>query len=148
MNIDTTKDINLINLNSANCVGNVTDAVTVESKDHPHYREVMDGVTIYVVDYDTDETVASLKGGDIVDFGLEGAELAWFKWDCGLKVLAIEAYFRHCSECGAVMYEGFMVDGGLEYYCSKECLHKHYTDEEWDEMYGDGDTDNCWTQWY
>lgn len=55
--------------------------------------------------------------------------------------------YRICSECGKHMYEGYCVDNGVEYYCSDECLHKHYTEEEWNEMYSD-DGDSYWTTWY
>lgn len=55
---------------------------------------------------------------------------------------------RICSECGKAFQEGFMVEGGLEYYCSDECLHKHYTEEEWLEMYDNGNSQSCWTTFY
>lgn len=54
--------------------------------------------------------------------------------------------FRICSECGSVMRSGFTDDWGDEYLCSKECLAKRYTWEEYleayerDEMY--------YTEWY
>ena len=54
---------------------------------------------------------------------------------------------RKCSECGKAMSEGYCIDYGLEYYCSDECLHKHYTDEEYKEMYDDGNGDSYWTEW-
>ena len=53
---------------------------------------------------------------------------------------------RVCGECGKIMQEGYVIEGGLQYYCSDECLHKHYTKEEWEEMYTD-DGDNYWTSW-
>ena len=46
-----------------------------------------------------------------------------------------------------------MIDGGSylteneEYYCSDECLHEHYTEQEWSEMYEDGGGENYWTEW-
>ena len=55
-------------------------------------------------------------------------------------------HVRICDECGEVMTEGYVIGGTLEYYCSDECLHKHYTEEEWKEMYTD-DGDNYWTSW-
>lgn len=67
---------------------------------------------------------------DLVD------EFDEYKWD-----------MRYCDDCGRPMKEGYCVDGGSEYYCSDECLHKHYTPEEWDEMYEDGG-DNYYTEWY
>lgn len=53
-----------------------------------------------------------------------------------------------CSECGKVHDEGFCVNGGDEYYCSEECLHKHYSKEEWEEMYEEDEYNNYWTQWW
>jgi len=40
-------------------------------------------------------------------------------------------YARKCSECGCGMNEGFVVAQGDFYYCSKECLDKRFTPEEW-----------------
>ena len=54
---------------------------------------------------------------------------------------------RVCTHCGSEMTEGFCIGDGLEYYCSTECLHQHYTEEEYDEMYADGDGDSYWTTW-
>ena len=45
-----------------------------------------------------------------------------------------EPWMRTCSECGKAMAQGYVVGGGDEYYCSDECLHKHYSEEEWEEM--------------
>ena len=53
---------------------------------------------------------------------------------------------RRCSECGRVMYEGYCVDDGMEYYCSDECLEKHFTAEEWEQAYDEGW--GYWTEWY
>lgn len=56
-------------------------------------------------------------------------------------------YIRMCDECGHLMNEGFVVESGIEYYCSEECLHKHITEEEWEELYDDGNGDSYWTEW-
>ena len=53
---------------------------------------------------------------------------------------------RICSECKVKMNQGYCIDAGLEYYCSDKCLHKHYTEEEWLDMYEDGG-DSYWTEW-
>ncbi len=45
------------------------------------------------------------------------------------------------------MDEGYYIDNGLEYYCSDECLHKHYTEEEYEEMYDDSNGYSYWTEW-
>ena len=73
-------------------------------------------------------------------YSLEEGELDRF-------MLEEDEDIRTCDECGDHMTEGFVVDGGCEYYCSQECLHKHYTPEEWADMYGDGNTDSYWTEW-
>ena len=52
---------------------------------------------------------------------------------------------RVCTECGKEMIEGYCIDNGLEYYCNAECLGKHYTDEEWADLYATGDS--YWTSW-
>ena len=38
---------------------------------------------------------------------------------------------RRCSECGKLMREGYCADMGVAYYCSKDCLHSDFMDEEW-----------------
>lgn len=54
---------------------------------------------------------------------------------------------RTCSECGKDMTEGYCIENGLEYYCSDECLHKHYTDDEYNELYDNGYGDSYYTEW-
>lgn len=65
------------------------------------------------------------------------------------KILDAEntKFARKCDECGCGMNDGFVVDGGCEYYCSEECLHEHYTEAEWEDMYNEGDGDSYWTDW-
>lgn len=58
-----------------------------------------------------------------------------------------ENYFRVCTECGKEMNKGYCIADGLEYYCSDECLHKHYTQQEFNEMYDNGNGDSYWTEW-
>lgn len=53
---------------------------------------------------------------------------------------------RTCSVCGQPMLDGFCIMDGSEYYCSDECLHKVYTEQEYQELY---DNDQAyWTTWY
>lgn len=66
---------------------------------------------------------------------------------CSKIDLLEDNYKRVCSHCGKEMFEGYVIDNGLEYYCSDECLHQHYTDEEYDEMYDNGNGDSYWTEW-
>ena len=54
---------------------------------------------------------------------------------------------RTCSECDKPMVEGYCMFDGLEYYCSDECLHKHYTQEEYLKLYDNGNGDCYWTTW-
>ena len=54
---------------------------------------------------------------------------------------------RICSHCGKPMRAGYCIEGGSEYYCSDECLHEHYTEEEYLEMYDGGEGDSYWTEW-
>jgi hypothetical protein len=60
--------------------------------------------------------------------------------------MAYNKYARKCDECGAGMNEGYCIDSVI-YYCSDACLHKHFTPEEWEEAYADGEGDCYWTTW-
>ena len=53
---------------------------------------------------------------------------------------------RICSVCGKPMSQGYCFDGGLAYYCCKECLHQDFTDEEWEKQC-DENEDSYWTEW-
>ena len=54
---------------------------------------------------------------------------------------------RRCSHCGRLMTEGFCIESGQEYYCDDDCLHQHYTDEEFSELYADGNGESYYTEW-
>ena len=56
-------------------------------------------------------------------------------------------YVRVCSHCGKPMCWGYCICGGNEYYCSDECLHQHYTKEEFGQMYDNGNGDSYYTSW-
>ena len=56
-------------------------------------------------------------------------------------------YARKCDSCDAGMNEGYVICGGEQYFCSDECLHKHYTAEQWNDMYADGEGDSYYTSW-
>lgn len=53
---------------------------------------------------------------------------------------------RRCSECGKLMREGYCVDMGVAYYCSEDCLHSDFTDEEWAEECESNDQ-SYYTEW-
>ena len=55
--------------------------------------------------------------------------------------------FRICNECGKPMIEGFVIDG-CDTYCSEECLHKHISEEEYNNLYNNGNGEAYWTTWY
>ena len=44
-----------------------------------------------------------------------------------------------CSDCGKIIDSGYVIDNDwiLEYYCSDECLHKHYTAKKYNQMYNE-----------
>ena len=58
---------------------------------------------------------------------------------------------RKCSICGEEMSSGYYVEdgylneNGAEYYCSDECLYSVYTEEEYQEMYEEGQA--YYTEW-
>jgi hypothetical protein len=54
---------------------------------------------------------------------------------------------RSCSHCGKEMSEGYCINGGEEYYCSDDCLHTKMTQEEYLELYDEGNGDSYWTTW-
>lgn len=54
---------------------------------------------------------------------------------------------RICSICGKLMRAGYCLDSGAKYYCSDECLHHEFTDEEWEEEYNNNDQ-SYYTEWY
>lgn len=56
-------------------------------------------------------------------------------------------YCRICSECGHLMDNGYVIESGLEYYCSDECLHKNISEEEYLKLYDNGNGDTYWTEW-
>lgn len=62
-----------------------------------------------------------------------------------MKINKDELY-RRCNICKKPMKKGYVIEGGLEYYCSDKCLHKVYTKEEWNKIYSD-DGDSYWTEW-
>jgi hypothetical protein len=56
-------------------------------------------------------------------------------------------FARQCSHCKKGMNEGFVIEGGVEYYCSKTCRNHYYSDEDWNDMYDEEFGDSYWTEW-
>lgn len=54
---------------------------------------------------------------------------------------------RYCSICKKEMTEGYYNEDEFQYYCSDECLHKDYTDEEYNKLYDEGRGNFYWTSW-
>lgn len=40
---------------------------------------------------------------------------------------------RRCDVCGRLFRQGYCQDAGMNYYCSDDCLHSSFTDDEWEE---------------
>lgn len=49
-----------------------------------------------------------------------------------------------CSSCNQVVSEGFCLNGGDSYFCSKKCRRTEITDKEWNNLYEDGG-DSYWS---
>jgi len=58
----------------------------------------------------------------------------------------VEITTPRCTCCGRLMLEGFVIYDGEEHYCSGECLHSKYSEEEYFEMYVNGE--GYWTNWH
>ena len=54
---------------------------------------------------------------------------------------------RYCKICGKEMKEGYYNEDTMEYYCSENCLHHDYSEEEYLDLYDDGNGDFYWTTW-
>ena len=54
---------------------------------------------------------------------------------------------RVCDECTAEMTEGYVFESDSTQYCSRECLEKVVTWEEYLAIYDEGNGDAYWTVW-
>ena len=52
---------------------------------------------------------------------------------------------RKCDICGETMNSGYVINDGEEYYCSDDCLHGAFSEEEYEELF----QEDCayWTEW-
>ena len=64
---------------------------------------------------------------------LKGALCFWESKGIILKGGKMET--RICTECKNKVSSCFIINDGDEYYCSEECLHKHYTEKQYIKMY-------------
>lgn len=53
---------------------------------------------------------------------------------------------RVCKICGQPMEEGYYFYG--DYYCSDECLHHDFTEEEWLKRCEEDSMEAYYTEWY
>ena len=61
--------------------------------------------------------------------------------------MAKKEFARNCTACSAGMNEGYCINDGEAYYCGDACLGDYCTQEEWAELYADGEGDSYWTAW-
>ena len=54
--------------------------------------------------------------------------------------------YRECTNCHCLMQEGYCIHDGLEYFCSDDCLHGWYSEEEYEELCEQDE--GYWTTWY
>lgn len=53
---------------------------------------------------------------------------------------------RQCNNCGKYFVEGYCIEG-IDYYCSDECLFKNMYQEQYDDLYDEGNGDSYWTDY-
>ena len=120
---------------------------------HNEYSESID-LLIYLLNYSVSDDDLRKLASLIMphqDDGLSKIELidgivATQKWTQIIDILKIND-FRVCSECGALMHQGYCCDMGYKYYCSDECLHHDFTTKEWiDEC--ENEPQSYWTDWF
>lgn len=134
--------------------------IALENIEHDGTWTVVDSTVVDSVEYE-DRTFYEMEndkygyieddkkivlGHIIVDE--DGKIISYFSNCCDNFLASVE--FRTCDECGNVFIEGYFVDysglGSYDYYCSEECLYKHHTEEEYQELC---DEDSAfWTQLY
>lgn len=54
---------------------------------------------------------------------------------------------RICGICNKIIINGYCIDDGNEYACQDECLHQIMTDDEFQELYDDGEGSTYYTDW-
>ena len=105
------------------------------------YFGKIDGIYKIIINLDTGEqtrkrlayekTPKHLKGRINYYVGQKGDRQ--MKWE---QLAADRGIFvRKCSICGSPVIAGYCVNDGMDYYCSDDCLHMVFTDEEWSEAY-------------
>lgn len=106
----------------------LTEAVSGTEKELFSDKE-LDKFAVFYIDKWDENTSEDVIAESFVDF--------WWETD---------RTCRRCSECGRLMREGYCVDSGVAYYCSNDCLHSDFSDEEWIEEYENNDQ-SYYTEW-
>ena len=70
----------------------------------------------------------------------------YYKNDEEIEDLSVEDNKIYCDECNEIMAEGYMINDGLEHYCSDKCLHENISKEDYEEIYEMGFA--LWTTFY
>lgn len=88
-----------------------------------------------------DKTVEEEKRQMMTDFVIKHSEVEELVDELDLD------HVRACSVCGSAMTEGYCIENGAAYYCSDECMQTEMTEEEYLDLYDDGNGDSYWTSW-
>jgi len=80
---------------------------------------------------------------DLIDFKNKYLK----KWNDFMIKRHGKKFARRCDECTNCFNQGYVIDNGIEYYCSKKCLNKHYSDKDFNKMYDEGKGDSYYTEW-
>jgi len=46
----------------------------------------------------------------------------------------MKKFARKCDECGELFNEGYILNDGDEYFCSKKCVNQKYSEKEFKEL--------------
>lgn len=56
--------------------------------------------------------------------------------------VCVSDHVRCCTECKEYVSQYYLIGDGDYYFCSDECLHEYYTQDEYYEMYEEDEA--CW----
>lgn len=107
---------------------------------------------LFLNDYGIPEHEKESLGGNIPDHEKYGSWLRRNNPNVFENLYNVWKYeqensFRICSECNSEMKSGYVIENGMEYYCSDNCLEKNMTKENFEELYDNGNGNSYWTEW-
>lgn len=125
---------------------NILETVNAELNRHDLSIELRHDGEFYAYNHNTgrkvyqrdDETILQLLNRENVyvsHYLLDIVSAARLGLIIELLTISTPENWRVCDECGDIMPDGYVIGDGAEYYCSGDCLHKHYTDAEFSELY-------------